>query len=253
MIENNTPNNPPFVSLVIPAYNEERRLKESLVAIQKYISEKPYAAEIIIADDGSQDETAAVADACLNGNYMHSIIRSSKNRGKGYAVKKGMLSAKGKYVVFMDADLSTPITELDKLLECFQEDVDVVIGTRKNKKANVKKRQPFFREFLGKGFTLLSSMLLVRGVSDFTCGFKGFKNGVGREIFQRQLIWNWSFDAEILFLAHKLGYKIKEVPVTWVDAEGTKVRLFRDVIGSLKGILKIRINSFLGVYGIEKK
>ncbi len=244
-------NDSPFISLVIPAYNEGKRLKNSLITIQKYIDEKPYSAEIIIVDDGSQDETVAVANSNLNGNCAHYILSSSKNRGKGYAVKKGMLSAKGKYVVFMDADLSTPIDELDGFLKELEGGSDVVIGTRKNKEASVKRRQPLYREILGKGFTLLSNILLVRDVSDFTCGFKGFRKEAGQDIFRRQLIPNWSFDAETLFLARKLGYGIKEVPVTWFDAEGTKVKLSRDIIGSLHGILRIRLNYLSGSYSVR--
>lgn len=246
-------NDSPFVSLVIPAYNEGKRLKDSLITIQKYIIEKPYSVEIIIVDDGSQDETVAVANSYLNGKFAHSILSSSKNRGKGYAVKKGMLTAKGKYVVFMDADLSTPIDELEVFLKELEGGSDVVIGTRKNKEASVKKRQPLYRELLGKGFTLLSNILLVRDISDFTCGFKGFSREVGQDIFRRQLIPNWSFDAEILFLARKLGYGIKEVPVTWFDAEGTKVRLWRDVIWSLFGIFQIRANYLLGTYKVSQQ
>jgi dolichyl-phosphate beta-glucosyltransferase len=242
----------PFLSLVIPAYNEEKRLKRSLVEIRKYLDLKKYDSEIIIVDDGSKDRTVEVASECLDGNDKHRILRLDRNRGKGHAVKKGMLEAKGCYAVFMDADLSTPIEELDKLMAAFDDGIDVVIGTRKNKCANVQKRQPYFRELLGKGFTLLSNMLVVGGISDFTCGFKGFRNAAGRAIFKRQSIDNWSFDAEILFLARKLGYGIKEVPVTWYDAEGTKVRLYRDIVGSLKGMFQIRINYLLGVYRIEK-
>lgn len=246
-------NNSPFVSLVIPTYNEERRLRDSLVAIQEYIKEKPYSVEIIVADDGSMDKTTSVAKECLDGNCSHSILTSSKNGGKGHAVKRGILYAKGKYIVFMDADLSTPISELDRFLEILDKGCDVVIGTRKSREASVMKRQPLYRELLGKGFTFLSNMLLVRGVSDFTCGFKGFEKEAGQDIFRRQLIHNWSFDAEILFLANKLGYKIKEIPVTWFDAEGSKVRLSRDIIGSLKGILQIRLNYALGIYRLGKR
>ncbi len=245
--------NSPFVSLVIPTYNEEKRLKDSLISIQKYIGEKPYSVEIIVVDDGSIDETISVARECLNGNCRHSILTSSRNGGKGYAVKKGILNAKGKYIVFMDADLSTPIKELDRFLKILEEGCDVVIGTRKNREASVMKRQPLYRELLGKGFTFLSNMLLVEGVSDFTCGFKGFKKEAGQDIFRRQLIQNWSFDAEILFLAKKLGYKIKEIPVTWFDAEGSKVRLSRDIIGSLNGILRIRLNYVFGIYGLRER
>lgn len=242
----------PVLSLIIPAYNEEKRLKRSLVDIRRYLDLKKYDHEIIIVDDGSKDGTVRIASECLDGSEKHRILCLDRNRGKGHAVKKGMLEANGRYAVFMDADLSTPISELDKLISAFDQGGDVVIGTRKNKGADVQKRQPFFREMLGKGFTLLSNMFVVRGISDFTCGFKGFRLEAVKDIFNRQVIDNWSFDAEILFLASKLGYEIKEVPVTWYDAEGTKVRLYRDIVGSLRGMLQIRINYMVGAYRIEK-
>jgi len=239
----------PLVSLVIPAYNEENRIGSSLATIKKYIAQKDYRAEVIVVDDGSKDDTLAVAKASLDGCSRHLIIGYHENRGKGYALKQGIANATGRYIVFMDADLSTPIDQLDKLLPILQEGYDVVIGTRKNAHADVRKRQPFFREFLGKGFTLLSNVLLVKGISDITCGFKGFSKEAGQDIFRRQLIADWSFDAEILFIAQRLGYTIREMPVTWYDAAGTKVRLMKDIVGSLNGILRIRINSLRGLYG----
>ncbi len=242
----------PFISVIIPAYNEEKRIRESLITIQKYLDEQTYSTELIIVDDGSSDQTSVISKECLNGNQNHRIIHYSPNRGKGYAVKKGVLDAEGAYIAFMDADLSTPIDELEPFIKTLQSGYDVVIGTRKNKEAKVCKKQPFFRELLGKGFTLLSNILLVRGISDITCGFKAFRKEAGQDIFRRQLIDNWSFDAETLFLANQLGYKVKEVPVTWYDALGTKVRLGRDVLGSLKGILQIRMNHLLNNYTIKK-
>lgn len=248
-----TNSNNPYVSLVIPAYNEEKRIQGNLKKVKEFLDTKSYTAELIIVDDGSKDQTVAIARDCLNGFHNHAILSYPINKGKGHAVKQGVLKAKGNYVVFLDADLSTPIEELDVFLQTLEKDYNVVIGTRKNKDAKVKKRQPFFRELLGKGFTLLSNMLIVNGISDLTCGFKGFKREVGQDIFRRQLINNWSFDTEILFLAQKLGYKIKELPVTWYDAEGTKVRLYRDIIGSLKGIVQIRLNYFFKVYKLDKR
>jgi dolichyl-phosphate beta-glucosyltransferase len=245
--------NRPLVSLVIPAYNEERRIGASLKAILRYLDENPCSAELIVVDDGSEDQTWAVARECLDGDVCHKILRYRGNRGKGYAVKTGALSASGRYIVFMDADLSTPIEELGRLTKALDQGYDVAIGTRKHRDALVKRRQPLYRELLGKAFTLLSNILVARHISDITCGFKGFKREVARDILQRQSICNWSFDAEILFLAQRLGYSIKEVPVTWFDVEGTRVRLSRDILGSLEGILQIRINHLLNSYRISRR
>jgi dolichyl-phosphate beta-glucosyltransferase len=238
----------PLVSLVIPAYNEGKRIKKGLITVKEYLSEKPYDTELIVVNDGSEDDTGEIAGACLDGCRNQRVINYSQNRGKGYAVNMGVLSAKGKFIVFMDADMSTPIDELGRVLNELENGYDVVIGTRKNKEAKVLKKQPLYRDLLGKGFTWLTNVLLVKNISDITCGFKGFKKDVGLNLFQRQLIYNWSFDAEILFLGQKLGYRIKEVPVTWIDSEGTKVDLKRDIIGSLKGILQIQINYMLKRY-----
>jgi dolichyl-phosphate beta-glucosyltransferase len=238
----------PFVSLVIPAYNEENRIKKSLVNIQKYLDQQPYKAQLIIVDDGSRDKTIAVAENALNNNHNHKILHYSDNKGKGYAVRKGVLEANGKYIFFMDADLSTPIQELNPFLEALEKGYDIVIGTRRNKESKIEKKQPKYREILGQGFTVLTNAILVKKITDITCGFKGFKKDIGKSLFERQIICNWSFDAEVMFLAQKYNYTIKELPVRWHDEQGSKVKLYRDIVGSLKGIVQIRVNNFRGIY-----
>lgn len=242
----------PYISLVIPAYNEGRRIYDSLLTIQEYIDQQPYDAEILLVDDGSTDDTVAVAKAALKGYHGFRVLSYNGNMGKGFALQKGMLSSKGKFIFFMDADLSTPINEMEPFLRQLEQGSDIVIGTRKTDDAIVEKRQPYIRETLGRVFTLITNMLLVNNISDITCGFKGFNKKVVYNLFGRQLIYNWSFDAEILFLAQKLQYKIQELPVTWYDSEGSKVRLSRDVIGSLKGIFEIRLNHLFGRYDMKR-
>jgi dolichyl-phosphate beta-glucosyltransferase len=168
--------------------------------------------------------------------------------GKGHAVKTGMLAARGRYVLFCDADLSTPPSELEKFWPWLEQGYDVVIGSRKMPGANIVRHQPFWRENLGKVFTWLTDLIATRNISDVTCGFKCFTHEAAQRLFSRSVINDWSFDAEVLFIAQQHGLKIKEVPVTWHDEPGTRVRVLRDAMRALLGLMKIRINAARGLY-----
>jgi dolichyl-phosphate beta-glucosyltransferase len=170
------------------------------------------------------------------------------NRGKGFAVREGVLRATRDVVLFTDADLSTPAEEIKIILDKIREGFDVVIGTRNAQGSKVVVHQPRFREWLGSGYTWLANRVTGAGVTDFTCGFKVFRLKAAREIFSRQRLDGWSFDAEILFLAQKLGFRLGEVPIRWHDNPETKVRLIRDVFVSFLGLVLIRINDILGRY-----
>ena len=162
---------------------------------------------------------------------------------------QGVLKAHGDYILFADADLSTPLAEFDKFVPHILGAREVIIGSRKMAGANITMHQPYWREFCGKVFTALSSYILGVGVSDFTCGFKCFSRKAAMSIFSKALIDDWSFDAEILFLARKTGYKIVEIPVRWKNDRASKVRILRDIISSLKGLLRIHIYNLKGLYG----
>ncbi len=235
------------LSFVIPVYNEERRLIKVFRALKRgFYFDGVKLKEIIFVNDGSTDKTflklqkqKSIIEKEMKVKVK--IISYEKNKGKGYAVKRGVLASKSDYSLVFDVDMSTPLSEFKKFLPYIKKNIPIIIGTRKNGKSTVIKPQPFYRQFLGKGFTLLSNILLKTWVSDFTCGFKAFSKDVRRSIFPFLKIERWGYDAEILFLASKMGFEIKEVPVKWGDDENSKVNVFRDVFYSLIELFLIRI------------
>lgn len=238
----------PRLSVVIPMYNEAHRLRRSLPQLAGYFREQPYSVELVVVDDGSSDNTVELAREVLGGRDDVRVIESKPNRGKGHAVKVGMLAARGEVVLFTDADLSTPPDEMEKFWEWFDQGYDIVIGSRKMKGANIERHQPLWRESMGKVFTWLTNRIATRGISDITCGFKAFKNDAAQELFSRSIIDDWSFDAEVLFIAQQHRKRIKEVPVRWHDERGTKVRILRDATRAMLGLLRIRLNGLKGIY-----
>jgi glycosyltransferase involved in cell wall biosynthesis len=235
------------VTVIVPVYNESARVREPLGAVQAYLEAQPYAAEIVVVDDGSDDGTFDVVRDATRGGVPLRAFRYARNAGKGYAIKYGVAHARGELILFTDVDLSTPIEEAGALFARLEEGADVVIGTRKTPGARIVVHQSWIRERLGKGFTWLVRRAIT-DVSDVTCGFKAFRAAAARDIFSRLRVYDWSFDAEALMLARTLGYRLDEVPVTWQDRPGTKVRVLRDVLRSLVGLARIRINMARGVY-----
>jgi len=237
----------PSLSLIVPMYNESSRISAPLREMATYLQSQPFPAEIVLVDDGSSDGTAEVV-ARLAGSLDVPIrlIRYARNRGKGFALKAGFHVASGDRLVFTDCDLSTAIDELPRFLTAL-ENADIAIGTRKAEGAELVRRQPLLRESLGKAFTMIVRVLIAP-VSDATCGFKGFKREVGKDLFSRQRIEDWSFDAERLLNARRRGYRLVEVPVRWENRDGTKVNLVRDIAMTLVGIVRIRFYDLLGRY-----
>ncbi len=236
------------LSIVVPLYNEEKRIKNTFPQIKDHLqnlsNKLDLDIELIFVNDGSKDSTKKI----LEELGIKDFLTYEKNRGKGFALKCGFDKADGDYILFMDADISTPLKHIEEFLEQIKDDKTVLIGSRKMKGAKVKKHQPWLRENLGKGFTLLSNILLVWGISDFTCGFKMFPKQAGKKIFSKVTIERWGFDSEVLFLAKKYKFTIKEIPVEWENEENSKVDLKKDIIKSLGEIFKIRTNSFLKKY-----
>ena len=239
----------PQLSVVIPAYNEEASIRKTVESVRTYLTESKISHELLVVDDGSTDRTAEIVLEVAKSVPSLRLLRSG-HRGKGGAVKLGMLEAAGEQVLFMDADLSTPIEELQKYLPWLHDGYDVVIGSRKMPGASVTVHQPPLREAMGKVFTWLTNVLLGTRVSDITCGFKCFSAKAASEIFRRQRIDGWGFDAEILFIAGRCGFRIKEVPVVWADDASTKVRLLKDAVRSLKELLEIRLSAWRGQYSV---
>ncbi|MCX7973842.1 MAG: glycosyltransferase family 2 protein [Candidatus Aminicenantes bacterium] len=234
-----------FLSVIIPVYNEETRLFH-LDEVINFFNQFSFKWELVVVNDGSTDLTFETLQKWRE-KHDFKIISYSKNRGKGYAIKQGMIEAKGQYRLFMDIDLSTPLEEFYKFFP-WLEKYDILIGTRKNQVGEIIQPQPKLREMLGKGFTWLSQLLLNVRVSDFTCGFKIFSARAADEIFPRLKIERWGFDSEILFLAKKYGFSLKEIGVRWRNDPQTKVNLKKDVWRSLVDLIKIRLNNWRRLY-----
>ncbi|MBI4056805.1 MAG: glycosyltransferase family 2 protein [Elusimicrobia bacterium] len=237
-----------FLSVVIPVYNEQDRIEPALQDTFSYLAGLREPWEVWVVNDGSQDRTVEIVKAWMKRQPGLQLIDMPINRGKGVAVREGMLHARGRYRLFRDADISTKMRELDRFRPYWERGVEVLVGCRKMPGAHVVRHQPFFREMMGKGFTWLCRFLLVWDILDYTCGFKCFSEKATRDIFSRQKIRRWAYDAEILFLAQKMGYHIAQIPVTWADDSGTKVRIWLDALRSFVEILRIRFNSAYGLY-----
>jgi len=232
------------ISIIIPAFNEEKRLPSTLKNVKSYLDRSHWDfAEIVVVDDGSRDGTVAVAEAA-----GVRVLRNPGNRGKGYSVKHGMLQAKGDWALFSDADLSSPIEDLESLWKAVErENAAGAIGSRALDRSLVGVHQPAFREIMGRVFNL--GMRIVTGLQfrDTQCGFKLFDSSAAREIFGRQQADGFGFDVEVLFIAKRLGYNVLEVPVRWNDVAGTKVSLWRGMSAFLDPV-KVRWNGFTGKY-----
>ena len=241
----------PDLTVLIPAYDEARRISDSLRTVGQYLAERSYSSEILIVDDGSRDDTSSTArEIAEELSVPVRCVRYEINRGKGYALKVGFQEARGRRILFSDSDLSTPIEEAEKLLERLESGFEIAIGTRKDEEAMIGVHQPRFRELLGKGFTLLVRLLLV-DVSDVTCGFKAFEAETGKKLFALSRLRDWSFDAEILYLARKQGRELAEVSVYWEDNPGTRVRIGRDSLMALVGLVRIRLYDLFRRYESE--
>lgn len=223
----------PHLSVVIPAYNEEERLGSTLEKIQEYLLHLEYPSEVIVVDDGSSDRTAEIARSVK-------VLVNDQNSGKGFSVRRGALEARGEIVLFSDADLSTPIEEMSRLEAALTEGADVAIGSRALPDSDVQIHQPFYREMMGKTFNKLVQLLVFPGISDTQCGFKAFTQKAAQEIFSRQKLDGFAFDVEILYIARKLGYQVKEVPVIWRNSPDTRVGAMKDSMKMFLDILRVR-------------
>ncbi len=227
MNQDNTTN--PHLSVVIPAYNEEKRLGKTLPQMVDYLDKQPYTWELLVVNDGSRDRTAELVEQCSHPRVR--VITNSPNRGKGYSIRRGMLESTGDWRLFADADMSTPIEMLERFWPLTDEGYDVVIGSRGLPDSDLAVRQPKSREFVGRIFNTIVQVFLVPGVADTQCGYKLFSAKAANDIFPRQKLHGFAFDVEVLTIAHKLGYKIKEAPVKWVNDPGSKVSTLNGMKG----------------------
>ncbi len=239
------------LSIIVPAYNEESRIGDSIRRILNYVTEQTIDAELIVVDDGSTDSTTVVAKtACAEFTYIRTnVIRYDENRGKGFAVKTGLISAENEIALFSDADLSTPIDELPKLIDAIEnEQIDVVFGSRALDRELIGNHQPWRREQGGRVFNWFVQKLTNLPYWDTQCGFKAFNMNAFRPLLDKMTIDRFGFDVEFLFVAYHAELKLKEIPVIWNHCDGTKVRIFRDSFRMFSEIRQIRKNSKRGFY-----
>ncbi len=237
------------LSVIIPAYNEAKRLPKYLTAVVQYIAEKfGSAAEILVVDDGSIDETAALTLKIGKESGLVRVIRLERNRGKGYAVKTGMLAAKGGLRLFTDADGATPIEELCKLLPAIEAGADIAVASRALQDDSRSVDSRLSRRIMGTCFNLLVRSLAVPEIFDTQCGFKLFRGDVADRLFNLQQIPGFGFDPEVLFLAHKMSCRVVEIPVNWQDVAGSKVDVIKDSARMFKDLFTIRMNWHKGAY-----
>ena len=248
------------ISVVIPAHNEKSNIGITLTKVTTFLNEFEPDYEILVIDDGSTDATYEIAQGTQGGNEKIILIKNS-HRGKGFAVRTGVLKSQGKYVLLCDADLAVPIEELKRLLVWVKDNnFDIAIGSREGVGAQ-RKNEPFIRHLMGRVFNLFVQLIILPGINDTQCGFKLFKGDVVRKVFERSLLYGdlskelkvpkvTAFDVEILFLARKMGASIKQVPIVWEYGVNSKVSKIRDSFINLTDVLKVRLNDMKGRYSL---
>lgn len=240
---------PPLTySIVLPAYNESERIGASLEKIFAHAVQRGWNAEVIVVNDGSSDDTAAIVLAQAARCPGVKLIENPGNRGKGYSVRNGMLHAHGDVLLFSDADLSSPIAEADKLFAAIADGADIAIGSRWLNTELQTRRQPLYRQFFGRIFNLALRLILGLHFKDTQCGFKAFNRRAAQTLFPLQRIERWGFDPELLYLAKRLGFKVREVPVEWAHREGTRINPFLDGLHMLIEVFRVRWNALTGKY-----
>jgi dolichyl-phosphate beta-glucosyltransferase len=235
------------LSVIVPAYNEEKRIEKTLLDIDSYLEKQNYDYEIIVVDNNSNDHTTDVVKNLAQTTVENARVVTETIKGKGAAVKRGMIEAIGEYSVFMDADDATPISEIEKFWPHLESGIEVVIGSRYQDPSTVKIKQPFYRILLSRMSNILIQVVLIPHIKDTQCGFKAFKSTAAKEIFKHVTIFGWAFDMELLAIALKLSYRIKEVPVSWEEHGGSHVPL-KAYIQSLIDLFKIKWRALTGHY-----
>jgi glycosyltransferase involved in cell wall biosynthesis len=238
----------PQLSIVIPAYNEGARIEQTLDRVMLCVEKQGWDAEVLVVDDGSTDATPLIVHRWMEVYPRLHLIKNEGNRGKGYSVRNGLLQAAGEVVMFTDADLSAPMEEAELLLAALADGADVAIGSRWMDKKRQTIHQPLYRRFFGRCFNWVTRMVMGLPFKDTQCGFKAFKRPVAQIIFRLQRIERWGFDPEILFIARKLGYDIREVAVTWGHDERSRMSYLKDGMKMLEEMATIRGNSIAGRY-----
>ena len=232
----------PFLSIVVPAYNEAQRLPPTLAKMGEFFREFTGTFEVLIVVEESTDGTLDIASAFAREQANFQAIESRPRRGKGHAVRSGMLRAQGEFVFYMDADLSVPLREVQAFLAHFAQhpEIDVILGNRQHVQSRITRHQARLRESFGKAFNRVLQTLRLASIRDTQCGFKAFRRAAAHEIFSRQTLDGFAFDVEVLLLAERLGYKLADLPVEWINSTESKVRLFRDSLAMLRDTFRVR-------------
>lgn len=234
-----------FLSVIIPAHNEENRLPKALEQVLRFLKEQSFTSEVIVVENGSSDKTLEVAQEFAGEHENVRVIQSE--RGKGAAVKRGMLAAQGEYRFMCDADLSMPVEETAKFIPPALDNFDIAIASREAKGA-IRYNEPSYRHLGGRGINFLIQLFILPGLNDTQCGFKCFRADVAEKIFNLQTLQGWSFDIEILYIAQRYGYHIQEIPIHWYHDAETKVRALPDAIRMFRDIFRIHANARRGAY-----
>jgi glycosyltransferase involved in cell wall biosynthesis len=236
----------PFISLVVPAYNEQGRLPGTLKKLREYLTRQSFVYEVLVVDDGSRDNTALLVEKAM-ADFPGLRLLREPHRGKGHAVRKGMLAAAGRYVMFCDADFSMPVEEVPRFPEAIDGTHQIAIASREVKGAR-RIGEPKHRHLMGRVFNLIVRVLAVPGLQDTQCGFKCFTRDAAQKIFRTQVIDGFGFDVEVLYVARKLGIGITEVPISWYYSPSSRVDPIRDTLRMFNDVLQVRSNDRRGLY-----
>ncbi|MBP7689480.1 MAG: glycosyltransferase family 2 protein [Thermoflexales bacterium] len=238
------------MSIIIPAYNEERRLPTSLDQVDRFVAAQPYPIEVVVVNNNSRDATRRIADE-FAAQHAYVRVLDQPRQGKGAAVQKGMLAGAGEYLFICDADFSMPVDEISKFMPPNADHYDVAIASREVPGAR-RVDEPQYRHLMGRVFNLIVRVLAIPKIQDTQCGFKVFRRQAARDVFALQTIDGWGFDVEVLFIALKHGYQLLEVPITWYYKPQTKISPLRDSINMVLEVMRVRLNGWRGKYDRQK-
>lgn len=238
----------PKLSIIIPVYNEAKKIKKAFARLERFFSRKDYEMEYVFIEDGGDDGTLMILTAIKNANPNVKLLVNERNMGKGLSTRRGIFAAKGDYMLFIDVDMSTPLQAFTNF-ERYLKDYDIVIASRWTKESTIKRQQPWDRRVLGRVFYMIVNRFFLKDIRDTNCGFKCYKRDVAKDIFSLQGLNGWGFDVELLYIAQKKGYTIKEVPVVWAHYGDSRVNTLTAPFLTLAELLRIKINDWKGLYG----
>jgi len=236
----------PFLSIILPAHNEEHRLPPALESLHTFLSAQPFDFEVVVVENGSTDRTREVL-AEYAARFPYIVPLTDEQRGKGLAVQRGMLTARGQYRMFCDVDFSMPVEQISRFIPPALPDVEIAIASREAPGA-VRYHEPILRHIIGRGFNTLVRWVALPGLQDTQCGFKCFRGDIADRIFPLQTLHGWTFDVEVLFIARRMGYRVVEVPIPWYYNAESKIRVLRDSYAMFADLIRIRLNARRGVY-----